>query len=229
MLSLEAARSVSIDLPGHGQTPCPADDFTSVGVLRQVITTIDHLELDRVVPVTLSHGGWFGIELRRTLGPTRVPGIVLLDWMPLGPPPGFVDALTALQDPAAWADVRAQLFAMWQSGVGNRAVQDYLASMGTYGFDMWSRAGREIATSFAAHGTPVAALGDLATHQGAVCPTLHLYAQPSDDGYLAAQQAFAAQNPWFQVHRLAATSHFPSLEVPDEIAAQVNRFVETLP
>jgi pimeloyl-ACP methyl ester carboxylesterase len=56
------------------------------------------------------------------------------------------------------------------------------------------------------------------------CPTLHLYAQPADDEVLAAQQAFAGTHPWFEVHRLDARSHFPSIEVPDQVAAGIEEF-----
>jgi pimeloyl-ACP methyl ester carboxylesterase len=221
-------RAVSVDLPGTGDSPVPATDFTSADVLAEVVALVDALGLEHVVPVTLAHAGWFAIELRRTLGPERVPGIVLLDWMPIGAPPGFLDALGALQDEHAWSAVRSQLFAMWTSGVEVQAVHDYVASMGAYGYDMWSRAGREIARSFVTHGTPVAALEQLAREQGVACPTLHLYAQPGDDGYLAAQQGYAAEHSWFQVHRLGATSHMPTFEVPDEIAAHIDGFVSTL-
>jgi pimeloyl-ACP methyl ester carboxylesterase len=223
-----ARRTISVDLPGHGASPAPADDFDSTNVLHAVVALADRLDLERVVPVALAHAGWFAIGLRRALGPTRVPGIVLVDWMPLGPPPGFLDALGALQDPNAWASVRSQLFAMWTSGVDEPAVRDYVASMGEYGYDMWSRAGREIAGSFAAEQTPTIALARLAAEQGLDCPTLHLYAQPTDDGYLAAQEDFAAGHPWFRVHRVAATSHFPTLEVPDEIAAHIDGFVRAI-
>jgi pimeloyl-ACP methyl ester carboxylesterase len=221
-------RSISVDLPGQGDSAAPDRDFDSTDVLAEVIALADQLGLEQLVPVALSHSGWFAIELRRALGPARVPGIVLLDWMPIGAPPGFLDALGALQNEHAWSDVRAQLFAMWTSGVEVQAVHDYVASMGEYGYDMWSRAGREIAQSFGTHDTPVAAIARLAEQQGADCPTLHLYAQPGDDGYLAAQQGFAAEHPWFQVYRLSATSHMPTFEVPAEIAAQIGEFVEPL-
>ncbi len=60
------------------------------------------------------------------------------------------------------------------------------------------------------------------------CPTLHLYAQPADDAVLAAQLAYGAEHPWFRVHRLAARSHFPMFEVPDEVAAAIEDFLCTL-
>jgi pimeloyl-ACP methyl ester carboxylesterase len=56
-------------------------------------------------------------------------------------------------------------------------------------------------------------------------PTLHLYSQPADHGYLAAQEVFAVEHPWFQVRRLPARSHFPMLEIPEVVAAAIEHFV----
>ena len=80
---------------------------------------------------------------------------------------------------------------------------------------MWARAAREIGARFGAAPSPLASI---ATDP---CPTMHVYAQPADPGFLAAQQAYAAEHPWFTVHRVAATSHFPPLEVPGEVAGRL--------
>src|SRR5262249_11310060 len=143
--------------------------------------------------------------------------------MTLGPPPGFMDALAGLRQPQAWEQVRAALFGMWTTGVEVEALTDYVASMGSYGFRHWSRAGREIAAAFTAEGSPLAALERLSDP----CPPLHVYAQPADDAVLAAQQAYGAEHPWFRVHRLTARSHFPMFEVPDEVVAAIEDFVCT--
>ena len=213
-------RTVTTDLREHGESPRTGTDFTTDDVVADAVALVEHLGLDRVVPVALSHAGWVAIELRRRLGAQRVPGIVLLDWMPLGTPPGFADALAGLQHEAAWADVRAALFGTWTDGVDEPAVHQYVASMGDYGADYWQRAGREISAGFAEHGTPLAALEAL----DAPCPTLHLYAQPAADEVLAAQQAYAAAHPWFEVERLDARSHFPMLEVPGDMATLIEGF-----
>ncbi len=217
-------RVVVTDLRGHGANLDQRNDFDSGQQARDLVDLVDARGLDQVVPVALSHAGWFALELRRLLGPDRVPGIVLLDWMVLGTPPGFDGALSGLQSPEAWQDVRSALFQMWTSDVTSRDVHDYVASMGQYGFEHWSRAGREIAAGFHDAGTPLAALASLTP----VCPTLHLYAQPTDESYLAAQQQAATEHAWFQVSRLEAFSHFPMLEVPDAMAVEIETFLCSL-
>ena len=70
-------------------------------------------------------------------------------------------------------------------------------------------------------GSPLQALATL----DPPVPVLHLYAQPDDPGYLAAQQSFAAAHPWFQVSKVEARSHFPLYEAPDAMALAITRFV----
>jgi pimeloyl-ACP methyl ester carboxylesterase len=220
----EHHRVLVCDLRGHGGNAHQTGDFDSEQQLDDLVALIDECGADQVVPVTLSHAGWFGIGLRRRLGSERVAGLVLVDWMVLGTPPGFTDALGGLQDPQAWQDVRGALFGMWTDGVDSPAVHRYVGCMGGYGYDHWRRAGREIAASFAVHGTPLHALAGL----DAPPPTLHLYAQPRDDGYLAAQQEAASRLEWFHVVRLEAQSHFPMLEDPATVTSHVARFASGL-
>lgn len=219
-----ARRTLALDLPGHGGSATPASDVRTEDVVQAALAVIEQTGLDRVVPVALSHAGWVAVELRRRLGPERVPGVVLLDWMVLGPPPGFSDALGGLQDPGAWEQVRAGLFGMWTDGIDVPALHRYVGAMGGYGAAHWHRAGREIAASFAAEGAPLDALDRLPEP----CPALHVYAQPADDTVLAAQVAYAATHPWFAVHRLSARSHFPMFEVPEEMTAVIEGFVREL-
>jgi pimeloyl-ACP methyl ester carboxylesterase len=150
--------------------------------------------------------------------------VVLLDWMPLGSPPSFAQALNAPQDPLKSSATRAQLFGMGSAGVDSPDVLRYIDSMSAYGFPMWSRAGREIFESFATHPAPLAEFAALAA-SSSPSPTAHLYAQPRDDSYLSAQQVFAAEHEWFHVHRLPANSHFPCLELPAETASAINNFL----
>jgi pimeloyl-ACP methyl ester carboxylesterase len=219
-------QAIAMDLPEHGDSLRTGSDFDAALVATEAVALLDRLGIERVVPVSLAHAGWTAIELRRRLGPARVPAIVLLDWMVLGPPPGFVDALHGLQDEQAWEQVRGGLLSMWTTGVDVPMLHEYVARMGTYGAEYWSRAGREISESFTRYGTPLAALEQLRADEGLPCPTLHAYAQPADDTVLAAQQAYAAEHPWFDVHRLDARSHFPMYEVPAELTAVIDSFVD---
>ncbi|WP_158274420.1 alpha/beta hydrolase [Cellulomonas sp. WB94] len=214
-------RALSLDLPAHGDSPDTGGDFTTDDVIDSVVAALDDARIDQVVPVLLSHAGWAGIGLRRRLG-ARVPGLVFLDWMVLGTPPGFADALSGIQSPA-WAQVRAGLAGMWTSGLDNARLLAYVASMAGYGRAHWARAGREISAGFAEHPVPLAAVEALQP-----CQALHLYAQPSDDAVLRGQEEYSRAHPWFRVERLDARSHFPMFEDAGTIVERIERFVRTL-
>jgi hypothetical protein len=58
---------------------------------------------EQVVPVSLAHSGWVAVELRRRLG-SRIPKIVLLEWLVLEPPQHFLEALHGMQSPDRWRE-----------------------------------------------------------------------------------------------------------------------------
>ena len=150
------------------------------------------------------------IELRRRLGAT-VPKLVLMEWLILEAPLPFQEALRGMQSAERWRETVEQTFSLWLHGVKNPRLTDFVREeMGSYGFDMWSRSVREISRSYSSWGSPLKALVGL---QPAL-PVMHLYAQPDDAGFLAAQQAFASEHPWFQVKKLDAHSHFQCSKCP---------------
>jgi pimeloyl-ACP methyl ester carboxylesterase len=213
-------RTLAIDWRGHGESASPSDDFGTENLADDAFAVIEASRADLVVPVALSHAGWVAIELRRRLG-ARIAKLALLDWIVLEAPPPFLAALRSLQDPAQWHHTREQLFSMWLQGLDIPALTHYVREdMGSYPFEMWARAGREISAAYAKAGSPLQALASL----DPPVPVLHLYAQPDDPGYLAAQRSFSAAHPWFQASRLEARSHFPMYEVPDEMVMAIERF-----
>lgn len=214
-------RILALDWRGHGSSGAAPHDFGFDGLVEDALAVIEASGAARVVPVALSHAGWVALELRRRLG-NRLPAVVLLDWIVLEPPPPFVAALEAMQTPDRWREAVEGLFARWLHGVDSPELIRFVREeMGAYGAPMWARAGREILAAYAAAGSPLQALAALTPP----VPTLHLYAQPPDPGYLAAQEAFRARHPWFTVEKLDARSHFPMFEVPDAMAAAIERFV----
>jgi len=216
-----ARRVLVLDWRGHGRSERPKTAFGEEELVRDALAVISSSGVRQVVPVSTAHAGWVGIELRRRLS-ACVPKLVLLDWIVLDPPAPFIAALTALQDRDLWQATRDRLFQMWLEGVGDRRVVRFVQEdMGSYSAEMWARAGREIAASYSRNGNPLKALAALEQPPS----TLHLYAQPDDLGFLEAQEAFATGHPWFQVSKLEARSHFPSIEVPDQVERAIERFL----
>ena len=190
-------------------------------LVADALAVIEASGVEHVIPVAQAHAGWIAFELRRRLG-QRIPKMVLLEWLILEAPPPFLNALAALQQPEQWRQTREQMFAMWTAGVENEALVRFIHEvMGAHGFEMWARAAREINAAYAQAGSPLQALAA----QEPFIPTLHLYSQPPDPDYLAAQQTFAEAHPWFKVQRLEARSHFPMFEIPGEMAGAIETFV----
>src|SRR5713226_6147675 len=204
-------RVLALDWRGHGRSEMPSADFGEEGLKEDALSVITASGVRQVIPVALAHAGWVAIELRRRLG-EQIPKLALIDWIIMEAPVPFLGALQALQDPAQWQQTRDQLFSMWLEGIDNSALINFVRQdMGAHGAAMWGRAGREIASAYGRMGSPLEALSAL----NPPVPVLHIYAQPTDPGYLTAQQSFAASHSWFHVQRLQARSHFPMFEVPD--------------
>jgi len=215
-------RVLAVDWRGHGQSETPAGDFGWEALVEDSLAVMQASGARQFIPVTLSHSGWAAIELRRRLGAQTIPKIVHLDWIVLPPPPFYMEIVHALAEPDKWQATRDQLFAMWLEGVEQPELIHFVRDeMGGFSPAMWMRSGREIGACYSQGGYPLSASSML----NPPAPTLHLYAQPADPGYLAGQREFAAANPWFQVTHLGAHSHFPTFEVPDQIAARIEGFV----
>lgn len=214
-------RVMALDWPGHGESETPASDFGADMLVESAMAVIEASGAPQVVPVAMSHAGWVAIELRRRLK-ERISKLVLLDWLVLDAPAPFVDALRGMQLPELWRETVDQIFMVWLHGATNTELVRFVRGvMGAYGYAMWARAAREISAAYGRAGSPLQALSGLKPP----VPVLHLYAQPEDPGYLAAQHSFAAEHPWFQVRKLAARSYFPMFEVPEQIATAIGEFV----
>ena len=215
-------RVLSLDWRGHGESGPPAGDFALNGLVDDALAVIKASGVRFIVPVALAHAGWVAIELKHKLK-IQVPKLVLIDWLVAEAPAPFLETLEAMEDRTRWREAVNDLLKSWQKDTNHpRLIQFIRDEIGAYGFEMWARAARTISTAYSVSGSP---LGELSALQPPV-PVLHLYAQPPDEEYLALQQAFAADNPWFHVQRLAAKSHFPMFEVPTEITSAIEKFVQ---
>ncbi|MBW3536562.1 MAG: alpha/beta hydrolase [Actinobacteria bacterium] len=214
-------RCLSLDWRGHGESKSSDADFGTTELVDDAAEVIAHAEAEAIVPVAAAHAGWVAIELRRRLGATRVPELVLIDWMVTGAPPPFLGALQAMATPGQTRHVVDQVTDMWVADLDIPELSDYVAAMRKADDDMWARAAREIGGAFRRDPSPLEAIAALESPP----PTLHLYAQPADEGFLGAQQRFAASHPWFAVERLDARSHFPMFEVPVAMAERIGEFL----
>jgi pimeloyl-ACP methyl ester carboxylesterase len=215
-------RTLTLDWRGHGRSDKPTGDFGANELAADCLAVANAAGVKQFVPVTLHHSGWAGIELRRQF-PDRIPRLVHLDWVVLPPPPFYMDLVAGLAAPDRWQQARDALLGIFASA--NLHDYDYehmvKEEMAGYSSEMWMRSGREIGASFAKWGSPLQALSSL----NPPAQTLHIYGQPEDPGYLAAQEAFAKDHPWYHVLKVSARSVYATFEIPDYLAAAIDKFV----
>jgi pimeloyl-ACP methyl ester carboxylesterase len=217
-------RVIALDWRGHGKSDAAGGEFGLEELVEDALAVIRTTSVGTVIPVAVSHAGWVAIELRRRLG-ERVPRLVLLDWILSTPPSAFRGMLAALQDREHWLTTREALFRIWIADCRASHVARHIREeMGSYGYEMWSRAARAVERAYATS-TPLEALARLEPP----CPTLHLYSQPRDPAVLTGQQDFARKHEWFKVARLEARSHYPALEIPEVVTKAILDFAHAGP
>ena len=219
-------RMLVLDWRGHGKSQPSDRDFGFSEMAGDAITVIEDSGAHSVIPYAQGQLPWVAVEVRRRLG-ERVPKMVASSWPVIsarGNPlaPRFLAAMEAWQDETRWREAAENVVTMFVSGAP-APVQELIRNqmLESHGYEMWSRAGREISAMFAQEGDPLTALSKLSPP----VDVLHVYAQPPAPEYLSTQESFAREHPWFSVRRLEAASQFPTLEVPDEAARVVREFI----
>ena len=213
-------RVLNTEWRGHGDSDPAGADFGLEEMIADVLGVADEAGVERFVPCAASHSGFVAIELARRY-PERVPRLVHVDWYVIPPPPPYRAVLEQLTSADGWPGARDKLCEIWQAGVDSPEVEEALAVMRRHGADMWMRSGREIIAGYARVGSPTSAWEQLTPP----VPVLHLYGQPHDPAFLAAQEQYAAEHDWFAVRKLGGSTHFAMIETPHEVAAAIEGFV----
>jgi pimeloyl-ACP methyl ester carboxylesterase len=222
-LLARSRRTVTFDWRGHGASQRDVPDFGVAEMVEDALAVLATAGIDRVVPVAASHAGWVAIELRRRLGPERVPKVVHMDWMVVEPSERYMDVIRMLQSPQTWAEARDTLFRIWRAGVETPEIDRVIETMAEQGAEMWMRSGREIESAYVrGFGSPLVAWEQLDPEPTKV---LHVYGQPRDEAYLEAQRDFARDHPWFAVQQVPATTHFAMVETAREAGSAIEPFV----
>ncbi|EKF18174.1 alpha/beta fold hydrolase [Nitratireductor pacificus] len=216
-------RVIRLDWRGHGEDRSHDGDFTTADQASDIVAFVDALGLEKVVPVSTSHGGWANIEATDRLGVGRVPRSVVIDWIMVTPNESFFTMIDELQDRTNWENGRSDFFGYWIGDTDNRDIVDHVNNeMAGFDYEMWARSGREIARAYRKWGNPMARMKAIAETR----PVTHIFSQPFEQEYLAAQQEFAVSNPWFQPTKLKGTTHFPTLEQPRAVADTIRAFLK---
>jgi pimeloyl-ACP methyl ester carboxylesterase len=218
-------RVLAIDWRGHGNSQASDRDFGFPEMARDAVAVMQDSGAQSVIPIAQGQAPWAAVELHRLLG-ERVPKIVISSWPVISPSGNplasrFLNAIRALQYYERWREGAEQLLTMWLNGAPAFVETQIREQMLRQGFEMWSRGGREILAMYALEGEPLRVLSNFSPPVS----VLHVYCQPRAPEFLAVQESFAREHPWYSVHRLEGVSQFPTVEVPDETAAVIREFL----
>jgi pimeloyl-ACP methyl ester carboxylesterase len=218
-------RVLAMDWRGHGNSQASDRDFGFPEMARDAVAVMQDSGAQSVIPIAQGQAPWAAVELHRLLG-ERVPKIVISSWPVISPSGNplasrFLNAIRALQYYERWREGAEQLLTMWLNGAPAFVETQIREQMLRQGFEMWSRGGREILAMYALEGEPLRVLSNFSPPVS----VLHVYCQPRAPEFLAVQESFAREHPWYSVHRLEGVSQFPTVEVPDETAAVIREFL----
>jgi pimeloyl-ACP methyl ester carboxylesterase len=218
-------RVLAMDWRGHGNSQASDRDFGFPEMARDAVAVMQDSGAQSVIPIAQGQAPWAAVELHRLLG-ERVPKIVISSWPVISPSGNplasrFLNAIRALQYYERWREGAEQLLTMWLNGAPAFVETQIREQMLRQGFEMWSRGGREILAMYTLEGEPLRVLSNFSPPVS----VLHVYCQPRAPEFLAVQESFAREHPWYSVHRLEGVSQFPTVEVPDETAAVIREFL----
>jgi hypothetical protein len=147
----------------------------------------------------------------------------MIDQIMTAPPAGFAAGLQAMQGKATWKAARQGLFDDWLAGSENKAVRDhFLYCFGSYGRKMWALSCRVIADAYSRYGSPTDRMKMLQSPP----PIRHIFSHPlNKPEYRAFHEEFS-QHAWFSYTDLEGETHFPSLELPEKVAGEIDDLIQ---
>lgn len=215
-------RILAVDRRGHGASdaPDPADgDYSAARHAEDLAGVLEAVDMDGAVVVAHAGGGPGALALAAAR-PDLVDALVLLDTIVspasrIGDPDdpagaalgGMIDAILADDGEAAFRTIYASFFGPHAGPVAAAAVDDA------------TRVPRPIAAAELAS----LAVDTVALARSVEVPVCWISVGATDDAALTATFADV------QLGRVVGSGHFPHLEVPDQVAAMIERFVATLP
>lgn len=207
----ETGRAVLPTHPGFDGRPRPAWCERVADLALAYLALLERLDLDGVVVVGNSLGGWIGAELALRASP-RVAGLVLLDAVGVAPTP----ATGAIADPAALAPAELLALAFHDPARGAAAFA---------GADPAVAATNQAALRTYAGGPSMA---DPTLHgrlSRLALPTLVLWGVGDGVVTPAYGRHFADGIPGARFALVPEAGHFPQIEQPEAVAAAMDAFL----
>jgi 3-oxoadipate enol-lactonase len=206
-------RVIRYDARGYGRSPAPTEPFV---LLDDLVTVLDHYELERVPIVGCSQGGDCAAALAVTR-PERVSALVLLC-------PGFT-GFAVPQDPGLDAEF-------------DRAEAAGADAVAEIGLRLWARAGStpEVVEQLRSAARAWLSSGELERPNPAVFDRLGEIRVPASllvgdldrDWLIEADLEAARRIPGCVLEIVEGVDHLPPLRVPDRVLELIGRTLDTV-
>ncbi|MER7167217.1 alpha/beta fold hydrolase [Micromonospora sp. NPDC000207] len=212
-----SARVISVDMPGHGESPPPPDGYgvdQMAGRLRAFAAALD---LRRVTAVGHSLGGVWSLATAAGAR-DRFTGLVMLDSAVAGPP-GAAEAVNgvaeSLRDDTSGQAREAIVRSYFLPRSDPRLVRRVVTAM--------SKPSTQVAYE------PIAGLAAYVTADGDAAD-LARWDRPScyvgSNAPFADYARLAQLAPQADIGQTVGSGHFVQLEVPDQVNAMIDRYLE---
>lgn len=209
-------RVLAVDLRGFGASDAPEQDYSMEGYADDVVWLCQQLGLARPVVVGHSLGGIVTVVLAAR-HPDFARGIVLLD-SAIPPPAAMRATLPPALDAVADADDRGPVRAYIAGGMFRPGTDPAFAARIT---EAMLAARRHVLVSAMRH-----RIGCDAVAAARACRVPVLYVRADDPDPQAAIAPFREHSPQVHYGQTVGSGHFIQLEVPDQVNAMLERFVE---
>ncbi|HEU5003271.1 MAG TPA: alpha/beta hydrolase [Actinomycetota bacterium] len=206
-------RVLTIDLPGHGESATPESGFGVRDFAEDVIGVCEAAGV--TLAVLCGHSMPVALEVA-TLRPDLAAGVVLLDGVVLFPEPVRQGALAALLpglEGEGW--VRA-LQSFFRATFGPHDAASVTARV----MEDLARAPRQMAVPFF---RDLMASDSAAELSAGTCPLLYIHAETPTD-----LERLRRLRPDVLVGRVAGSGHYLTLQVPEQVNAMLDRFLEII-
>lgn len=206
-------RTIAVDLRGHGASDAPQGDYGLATLADDVAALVAALELDRPVVVGHSMGGMVALELA-SRHPDAVRAVAVLD-SPVVMPPGMIEGFRPLADGLKGEQYREVVRGFYTAVGGFTDRPDRLEWL----IEAISATPQHV---LVACSDAVMTADTVAAAAGVGAPILYVSSGP----WFTDVEQFRALVPGLATAQTYGSGHFHTLEVPDQVNALLERFVE---
>nr|RBQ96350.1 hypothetical protein FVER53263_08379 [Fusarium verticillioides] len=219
-------RVIRILWRNHGANSESTGKWSVEDQANDTIALLDTLQVQKFIPISHFQGGWCAMEMAARLGKTRVPAMLLTDFILTRPPAEFIEGLQMMQSKETWQQGQAPLIEKWLNNTSNKNVLDHCQNdLDTDGFENWSYFCWLVEKNYQRWSSPMERLEAI---KDPPC-VRHVFSHPKEEAYLAEHEEFARKHPdWFSFARLRGESHFSVIELPEAASLQLSHLVSQI-